>query len=295
MINERVIIFSDLDGTLLDHFTYKSTEALTTIEQLSVAKIPVILTTSKTLAEVLKIQANLTINAPLIVENGAAVFIPKNTFRTQPEDTTSNGEYWVKSFCLPRQHWLDVIASAPERFTGLYQGFSSLTVADLADLTGLTPDDAHLAKDREYGEPIHWLGNKSKEDQMLMLEFIQYLEEKGATILQGGRFMHVGGESDKGKALQWLSERYNNYYHVEKTLTIALGDGKNDIAMLDVADFAVQIKSPVHDFPKLNRTTNIIQTKQYGPAGWAEALQELLCEQLSNKHLSSHVQTLINS
>ena len=290
MTAKQVLIFSDLDGTLLDHFTYESTEALSTIEQLNFAEIPIVLTTSKTLVEVTKIQSDLTIDSPLIVENGAAIFIPKNTFKVQPVDTTNYGKYWVKSFCLPRQHWLDVMAKAPEKFNSLYKGFSSMTIDELADLTGLTKENAMLAKDREYGEPIHWTG-----DETLKNEFIQYLTENGATILQGGRFIHVGGESDKGKALNWLTQQYKTYFHFETVSTIALGDGNNDIAMLEAADFAVQIKSPVHQFPELSRTKNIIQTEKYGPAGWAEALQGLLGSQLSQKDFSSHTIQSINS
>lgn len=290
MIAKNVLIFSDLDGTLLDHFTYQSSEAVPTIEQLNTAEIPIILTTSKTLVEVSKIQSDLNIRSSIIVENGAAIFIPKNTFKTQPEDTTNYGKYWVKSFCLPRQHWLDVIATAPEKFNNLYKGFSSMSIEELADLTGLTQENAMLAKDREYGEPIHWLGN-----EVLKQEFIHYLTENGATVLQGGRFIHVGGESDKGQALGWLTQQYKEYFHFNAVSTIALGDGKNDIAMLEVADFAVQIKSPVHNFPKLSRTNNIIQTHQYGPKGWAEALQDLLGTRLSPQRFSSHTEKLINS
>ncbi len=290
MIAKQVLIFSDLDGTLLDHFTYESTEALSTIEQLNYAEIPIILTTSKTLVEVTKIQSNLNIDSSIIVENGAAIFIPKNTFKAQPADTTNYGKYWVKSFCLPRQHWLDVMAKAPAKFNNLYKGFSSMSVEELANLTGLTQEDAMLAKDREYGEPIHWLGDDTSKS-----EFIHYLKENGATILQGGRFIHVGGESDKGQALTWLTMQYKTYFHLNALSTIALGDGKNDIAMLEAADFAVQIKSPVHDYPILSRSNNIIQTKQYGPAGWSEALQDLLGTQLSQKYFSSHTAQLINS
>ncbi|XPF92795.1 HAD-IIB family hydrolase [Colwellia sp. RE-S-Sl-9] len=283
-MNKPVIIFSDLDGTLLDHFTYESTPALPVIKQLNAANIPIVLTTSKTLAEVLKIQADLNIKAPLIIENGAAIFIPKNTFRIQPKNTLSMGQYWVKSFCLPRQHWLEIIKDAPAKFKGLYQGFSTLTTEELAELTGLSIANTDLAKNRQYGEPIHWRGDEeSKQD------FIKYLEKSGATILFGGRFFHVSGNSDKGQALTWLTEHYQKNIGDDTISTIALGDGKNDIAMLEAASIAVQIRSPVHEFPALNKTENVIQTQEYGPAGWAEAIQHLLPEPLSSNSLSTKI------
>lgn len=281
-MTQPVIIFSDLDGTLLDHYTYESTPALPVIKQLNAANVPIVLTTSKTLAEVLKIQADLNIKAPLIIENGAAIFIPKNTFRVQPKNTLSMGQYWVKSFCLPRQHWLEVIKGAPEKFKDLYQGFSTLTTEELAELTGLSNADAELAKNRQYGEPIHWRGNEQSK-----LDFIKYLEKSGATVLFGGRFFHVSGNSDKGQALTWLTQHYKKNMAADNISTIALGDGKNDIAMLEAANIAVQIRSPVHEYPALNKTKNVIKTQEYGPAGWAEAIQQLLPEPLSSNSFST--------
>ncbi|WP_076419396.1 HAD-IIB family hydrolase [Colwellia sp. UCD-KL20] len=283
-MNQPVIIFSDLDGTLLDHFTYESTAALPVIKQLNAANVPIVLTTSKTLAEVLKIQADLDIKAPLIIENGAAIFIPKNTFKVQPKNTLSMGQYWVKSFCLPRQHWLEVIKDAPAKFKGLYQGFSTLKTEELAELTGLSMADADLAKNRQYGEPIHWRGDESSKQ-----DFIEYLEKSDATVLFGGRFFHVCGSSDKGQALTWLTEHYQKNIGAYTISTIALGDGKNDIAMLEAASIAVQIRSPVHEFPVINKTENVIQTQEYGPAGWAEAIQHLLPEPLSSNSLSTKI------
>lgn len=277
-MTQKTLIFSDLDGTLMDHYTYESTEALPVIKQLNLAQIPVVLTTSKTLDEVISIQQSLAINAPLIIENGAAVLLPKSLFKNQPEDTIGSEGYWIKSFCSSRQYWLDMIEQVPAKFKNQFQGFSTLTIKELASITGLTEDAAALAKNRQYGEPIHWIGdNQTKED------FILYLETAGATILHGGRFFHVSGDSDKGKALNWLTQFYQKHLKLEQVKTIALGDGKNDIAMLEAADFAVQIRSPVHDFPVLNKKENVIKTEQYGPAGWAEALQQLL----PNLHLSN--------
>ncbi|WP_426358922.1 HAD-IIB family hydrolase [Pseudocolwellia sp. HL-MZ19] len=274
-MTKQILIFSDLDGTLMDHYTYKSTEALPVIKQLNSANVPIVLTTSKTIDEVKAIQSDLHISDALIVENGAAIFLPKALFKTQPKDTNSEGDYWVKSFCPPRQHWLDIIKKAPTNFASLYKGFSTLTIKELAEITGLTVEAAELAKNRHFGEPIHWMGDESSK-----LAFIEYLETAGATILHGGRFFHVSGESDKGRALNWLTQYYKETFQFNNISSIALGDGKNDIAMLEAADYAVQIRSPVHDFPELKKHINVIQTESYGPAGWAEALHQILPEPL---------------
>ena len=70
MIKEKTIIFTDLDGTLLDHTTYSFDAAIPMLDYIKVNKIPLIIVTSKTKDEVLRIQKLLDMKGPFIVENG---------------------------------------------------------------------------------------------------------------------------------------------------------------------------------------------------------------------------------
>lgn len=284
MDTEQTLIFSDLDGTLLDHFTYHATAAKDMLATLKNANIPVILNTSKTKAEIEIIQQDLLLDTPFIIENGAAVYIPKGTFEVKPQDTIEEGDYWVKSFCLPREHWLALLNQNTHEFKEYYQGFSTLTIPELCNLTGLMPAEAERAKQRLYGEPVHWFGDKSKKSS-----FIEKLCELGVTVVSGGRFTHVSGNCNKGQALIWLAECYREHYQNNAISTIALGDSDNDSAMLEAANIAVQIRSPSHDFPTLNRQFNVVQTEKFGPEGWTEALTKLLSTKLSNKSINSEV------
>jgi len=272
----KLIIFSDLDGTLLDHFDYQFEPARKTLVKLYTQRIPVILNTSKTRVETESIRQALCLTTPFIVENGAAVFIPKKTFSQQPLDTVDCGEYWRKSFCQPIQVGLAKIRQELSHFKDDYIGFSDLTPQALSSLTGLSEAQAKQAKQREFGEPIKWLGSERSK-----LTFIDALSALSISVTQGGRFMHIGGKSDKGTAMSWLLSQYIKNFPEHTISSVALGDGENDNAMLEAADIAVQIRSPVHDFPELKHQKNYMQTTAYGPHGWAEAINHILVNNIS--------------
>ena len=269
---KKTLVFTDLDGTLLDHYSYKTEDAEQTIAALKFHNIPIIPNSSKTFPEIMKIRQQLSLAAPFIIENGAAVYIPVGYFATQPVGTQLEGDFWVKPFCENKAHWLSLLEEQASQFSASYEGFSQLTTQQLAELTGLNDEQASMAKQRQYGEPLNWLGSAQ-----VKAEFIEQMEKLGANLLQGGRFLHVSGHCDKGLAQGWLAQQYQqNDPLIQEIVTIALGDSGNDSAMLEAATIAVQIRSPVHDFPKLKRQQDVYQSQQDGPAGWAECLQKIV-------------------
>ncbi|OKY25151.1 mannosyl-3-phosphoglycerate phosphatase [Thalassotalea sp. PP2-459] len=265
------LIFSDLDGTLLDHETYSWQAAKPTLLALKAADIPLILNTSKTFVELEELRNDLALSTPFIVENGAAIYIPINYFDKHPEDAFQQGNYWVKTFCQPRSYWLSLLKNVAFEYQQYFTGFSQLTVNELVALTHLSEQQAKNALQREFSEPLHWYGTHKQRKA-----FIDLMSDYGANVLQGGRFLHISGVCDKGLAQHWLAERYREQYPASDITTIALGDSDNDIAMLETADIAVQIRSPKHDFPALERQSKAIQSDEYGPKGWAETLTHLL-------------------
>ncbi len=81
----KLIIFTDLDGTLIDHQSYSYSDAKKALKKISDDKIPLILVSSKTRAEIEAIRQDLkkdgfNINHPFIVENGSAIYIPRDYY-----------------------------------------------------------------------------------------------------------------------------------------------------------------------------------------------------------------------
>jgi mannosyl-3-phosphoglycerate phosphatase len=84
-VEPRLLIFTDLDGTLLDHDTYDFSPALPALAALRAAQVPLILCSSKTFAEMKYWGEVLDLHHPFISENGGALVVPKNYFIQLPE------------------------------------------------------------------------------------------------------------------------------------------------------------------------------------------------------------------
>ena len=265
------LIFTDLDGTLLDHNDYDFSAAQDVLNKLAKHKITVIPNTSKTRAEVLKIRQAMQLHGPFIVENGAAVYLPNTCLPNQPADTQECEGYWCKTFAPPRSLWINLLDSLKNQYGDLFRHFASMTVEQVSAATGLATADAKLAMQREFGEPIEWLGTTQQK-----MHFIEALKTLGANPVEGGRFMHLKGDTDKGLAMQWLVAQYQQQLPQHEWVSVALGDGQNDASMLEMANHAVRILSPVNPLPIINDNKNVITSTLAGPAGWAECLQKLL-------------------
>ena len=79
-IEPRTVIFTDLDGTLLDPYTYSCTEVMPLVTRLRDKGIPLIFCSSKTRAEQEVYQKELGIAEPFIVEDGGAIFVNQGYF-----------------------------------------------------------------------------------------------------------------------------------------------------------------------------------------------------------------------
>ncbi len=267
-----LLIFTDMDGSLLNHFDYNFDAAKPLLTQLRGQQVPVIPCTSKTAAELFTLREAMQSEAPFITENGAAVFIPVGSLLQQPDDTIEQDGYWVKAFTETREHWLSLLAKIKDKYDGCFNHFHQMTLADIIAATGLDEQSAEQASQRQYGEPVMWLADDAKK-----AEFVAELESLGAKVLQGGRFIHVSGNADKGQALQWLATQYQCYSFTPKPIkTVAIGDSHNDVAMLEAADIALLMPSPVHELPKVERKKNTYIAETVAPEGWQQGVKQII-------------------
>jgi mannosyl-3-phosphoglycerate phosphatase len=268
MKNKKLIIFSDLDGTLLDHNTYSFDAATEALKRIRERGIPLVLCSSKTRAEIEMWRKRLDNNAPFISENGGAVFIPDAKIRKDRNYTNKEG-YQIIELGIRYVELIKQFKIIKDIFGNKIKGFSEMEVAELIDLTGLSKEDAVLAKKREYSEPF--LFNGTKDDKK---ELEKTTRRLNLNLTKGGRFFCLLGDNDKGKAVNIISEMYREKHPELKT--IAIGDSYNDLPMLKAVDIPVLVKKSKEGYEGIDSFSNFLFASKVGPTGWNEAILKIL-------------------
>lgn len=261
----KLLVVTDLDGSLLDHHSYSYEQAMPALKLLARKKIPLILSSSKTAAEIQSLRRLLDNHAPYIVENGGGIYLPDDSSGARG----GKGQEKRVSFGMNRADILSVLGKLRKKHEYAFTGFSDMDEDELIHHTGLDREAARQALIRDFTEPLLWQDTEER-----FLAFCGSLREAGLRVVKGGRFIHVSAPTDKGQALQWLRGHYRDEKG-KKPCVIALGDGENDIPMLEAADYPVVIRSPVNPALSLEHK-KAIYTRLEGPAGWNEAVTALV-------------------
>lgn len=262
----KPVIFTDLDGTLLTKKDYSYKPAEPALERVSKAGIPLIFTSSKTKAEVMALRARLGNAHPFIVENGGGVLIPENYFPFEVEGEKLPGYTFIK-LGKPYEEIKKGLAAAREGVQAVIKGFSDLADEELSAITGLSLEEARRAKERDFDEPVFFRGTVESER-----EFFIRIEENGLKWTRG-RYFHVLGAHDKGDGARILKSYYKRLYG--DIVTICLGDGYNDLALLREADYPVLVMKDDGGFEQIY-LDGLIKTGAPGPEGWNKAVTGIL-------------------
>lgn len=283
-----LLIFTDLDGTLLDHDTYDFSPAQPALAALRTAHVPLILCSSKTYAEMNYWRKLLEIDHPFVTENGCAIFMPPNYFtpsehlehgakrQVPTASSAASEERNGHQLLLSSVSYSALRAALPElaKQTNLRLiGFGDLTVEEVAAHTNLTLEQAQWAKMRHGDEPFFIDGAFGKKE----IENLQAEAwRKGLRVTAGGRFFHLTGECDKGTATRELIRLYQAAWQ-QPIRTVGLGDSLNDLPLLQAVDAPILVckKSGAVD-QAMPAHIKAQCTVKPGPEGWNQAILEFL-------------------
>jgi len=264
----RIVVFTDLDGTLLDRVTYSYNKALPSLNQLLQKAIPVIFCSSKTRAEQEVYRHELGLFHPFIVENGGAIFIPEGYFPFKFNYHRDKNGYQIIELGIGyheiRQILEQIRAGGRVNFTG----FGDMTDQEVASDTGLDLQAARRAKKREYAETIKLEGPPDEVNMTL-----NAIKKAGLNYARGARYYDVMGPNDKGKATRILIDLLQEKLGCLET--VGIGDSPNDFPMLLAVDIPVLVQKPEGDWEEMD-IPNLRRAEGIGPEGWARAVEEII-------------------
>ena len=256
----KKIIFTDLDGTLLDSDTYSYEKANNALQLLKKKKIPLIFCTSKTRSEIEYWREKIANNDPFVSENGGGIFIPKNYFSFKFLYDREYKNYYLIKLGTNYNQLVNIIKFLKEKYEIL--SFSDMSAEEIANDADLELTQAKLAKNREFDLPFKIL-NKNQEKDIL-----NKIKDYGLNYTVGGRYYHILGDNNKGKAVKILSDLFRRKYGDIKT--IGIGDSENDFQMLDFVNegFLVKKKNGLYASKKYRKAKGV------GPEGWNVVIQK---------------------
>lgn len=266
----RVVLFTDLDGSLLDAETYSFDGARPALEELRRRSIPIVACTSKTAAETVHFLRRLEEDAPFIVESGAGVYLPDREFEgLGPAGERRDGCRLVK-LAAGYDEVLRAMAEIRERVRGSVRGFHDMTAEEIAQETGLSVEMAKLAKGREFDEPFQVEPDESAAD----LEALA--ARRGLRLSRGGRFWHLHGDTDKGRAVRLVASLYEKRWG--RIRTLGAGDSAMDLPLLEAVDVPLIVAKPggTYDPALVERLRTPVRSEVPGSEGWSRGILRAL-------------------
>jgi len=253
------VVFTDLDGTLLDADTYSCEAARTGLRLLKDREIPLVICTSKTRSEIMYWRRQLGNHHPFISENGGGIYIPEGYFDIPVDHDRTTDGYLVIERGTPYRELTGVLDELAERFP--LQGFHDMSPADLAADAGLSLPEARRALTRDYDEPF------ILHDRARISDLQSAIRDRGLQLVEGGRYFHLTGGQDKGQAVRILAALYEREHG--DVVTVGIGDAANDVPMLDAVDHPYLVARPDGTYA----SDAYPWAGGIGPAGWNRVIR----------------------
>jgi mannosyl-3-phosphoglycerate phosphatase len=266
-----LVVLTDVDGSLLDAVSYSFAEAREALQALEERDVPLIPVSSKTRAELEALLDSLGIIGPFVVENGGAVVIPRHWLELAIPWARSEGHHLVLELGARRPELVRALAEVARETGVKVRGFAEMTLPELEDLTGLSRPAAMRALVREYDEPFLAEGGAKATAALATAA-----RRRGFTVTRGGRFHHITGHSDKGRAARVLLNLLAAVHG--RVRSVALGDAANDAPLLAVADRPILVPRPDGSFATelVKACTSAERAPAPGPRGWNAAVLAVL-------------------
>ncbi len=264
-------VFTNLDGVVLDRDALSVDVIRPALALLVANRIPLVLFSSRTRAEIEVVQERLGLAHPFVSENGAALYVPAGYFPEPPPGAVTRSGYHVVDVGIP---YRDVVSTLHRLARQLHVGiesFSQMSVDEVGRAYGLSLLDARLAKLRDHAEPFRFTDATPKARARL----VHALHSAGFSCLHDGRFYHAVPRNDVGARVRLLR---GSFSQVRATMAIGISDRLDDLRLLEEVDVPVVVQgtAPRSSAELFKALPHAAITRAAGAAGWNEAVISLV-------------------
>ena len=261
MLAPRHLIFTALEGALVDPHTDSFAGAEEALSELDRRKIAFILLTSRTREEIEP-------NHPFVTENGGGIFFPDGYFSLRIPGSVRVARYLSVAQGQPYAEVCEALDDIAEECAVGVAGFHHMSLREIADNTGLHPRSAELARAREFDEPFYF----TSADDKAIARFVETARARGFDTRRGPTFWHFSAKCDAARAVRSLAQLFREATHIKLRL-VGIGAGEVDLPWLRAVDHA---KPSEHPQENPGRTRSIVMEDAPGAAGWSKAILNII-------------------
>ncbi len=278
LLAPRHLIFTALEGALIDPRTDSFAGAEEALYELDQRKIPLVLLTSRTREEIEPIRRKLSHNHPFVTEHGGGIFFPDGYFSLKIPNVVRTARYLSIAQGRPYAEVCEALDDIAEECAVGVAGFHHMSLREIADNTGMRPRNAELARAREFDEPFYF----TSADEQAIARFVEAARERGFDARRGETFWHFSSRCDPARAVRTLAQLFREATHIKLSL-VGIGAGNDDLAWLRTVNHAVLLpasrpKAELSEPPPTDpgRSSTIAAGDAPGPAGWNQAILNII-------------------
>ena len=255
-----VVIFTDLDGSLLHRDTFQFDTIKDYIKNLVNQGVIIIPNSSKTEKEIEKFNEELGINLPYISENGSSIHGLNLITSNFPDKLVLSRE---------KEELIKIFENkVPEKLKKKCFQISKMSKQEQENILGQKDKKLKDALNRKYTIPFLFKGNKSEKNKLLKI-----LTSNSLTLQEGGRILNVCDNINKVKSMNRIIKILKKTE--DKIKTIAVGDNYNDLDMLKSCDIPCLVFNDQFIQDQIN-IDNLIFSNKPSPEGWADVIKTAL-------------------
>ncbi|MET1249159.1 HAD family hydrolase [Sporolactobacillus sp. STCC-11] len=242
-MNQVKIIFSDMDGTLLNTYGKLSEKTIQSVRQISQRGIPFILASARAPKEMIEAVRQLDLKTPLVSYNGGIIYKYNSSGDLQILDSVPLERKEMQSIYLEiQERFPDVSLTVYSENTWYAQRYDEGVQAEI-QLTGCKPvladfNNLILKSDHTFHK-IMIMGDESTLNQ-LENELRKHLFSNTAIYRSSLNYLEITHVmANKLTAVKKIAK----YYHFTKEEIMTIGDNYNDLAMIEYAGIGVAVKN----------------------------------------------------